>query len=100
MKRPTEVVIKGNPYKITYNTKDEDYDYSEFNIEKRKIRVRHSSSGRWVEDHLVHELIETALVEHGLRYYNRGDNSGFVFVFNHKEFDLLAEEIANIVRQL
>jgi len=50
----------------------------------------------------MHELCEVILIEFGFRYQNwpLPDNSNYVFVMNHREFDLFIRELSKIIRQM
>lgn len=52
-----------------------------------------------IPDILYHEIIEAILTERGLRYnrYSQAANSGYMFVFDHKEFENLIVDISSVL---
>jgi hypothetical protein len=99
---PKEIRICGKLYKIEID--DNLGSAGEFSCSRQIIKIgRKRISEKRQLDTLMHEIIETILVERDARYqlpYTNNDNGDYIFNFNHKEWEHIAVDISDILDQI
>ena len=95
--RPGKIVICGKSFKIKYDKARADANCCLDNA----LMVIGTAIEANVQENLVHEALEMALLLHGLRFEKYSDtNDGLRFVFDHAGFELWIKEVTLILEQL
>lgn len=95
----SNVVICGKTYQIKKNPR---YSGGSFSLNTQEIEIGTSCSKERVSDILVHEILETILVELGFRFIlptSEPENGDYRFVMTHDDFEKAADALALVLRQ-
>lgn len=96
---PKKVKIAGKVFKIKYDKKT---NGGTFDIDKMFISIGTKTPGR-ITEIMLHEILELIFEEKDLRYYifkDKYSNDGLKFVFDHKEFESVVQELLNVLQQI
>ena len=100
MKLPKTLQICGKTYKITTNNK---VGGAWFSCNKQMIELGTRDSKERQLASLIHEIMEIVMVEREYRFQTsvlEPENGDYMFVFCHKGYEIIAEDVANVIRQI
>lgn len=97
MKIPKKIFICGSEWRIIQTKKRIG---GLFRSRDKIIKV--NSSSKYINEILLHEIIEAIMANRGLRYDNFGMElqEDFKFVFNHTEFELMVRDVSMALRDM
>lgn len=100
MRWPKQVTIGGVPWRIVFDTKVKGGEFRWRN-HTIKIQADYSDARKWLV--LIHEITEAILVNNGMRFspdFDQVHNGDYLYSFNHKEFEILTDELSGILREV
>ena len=99
MKRPKKIKIVGVTYTIEYS---KTLNGGMADARAQKIVVGVDARDDRIENTLLHECIESALVERRFHYdkHDSGATSGIFYMFDHQQLEALIIDIQEIITQL
>jgi hypothetical protein len=96
MKIPKKLKIFGDTWKVVFKKDDGKDAGGSFSFKTKTIKINDRFGE--TENIIIHELLEAILLKNYCRFYGQEGAMEYVFHFNHTQFAIVAQQLAEILK--